>query len=579
MSEKKKTQLSRRNFLKVGGLVGIATQVATIPFRAYEAGASKESYTGWESFEGQTQYFDRKPFEITLDKLYAKFHPNTGEKKTRPDKYTEMAFNRVLQIMPLIFEAAIQAELLNPPAKEGEMPTPAKEITEKDLVGLKKLIYGMLPDKYFKNYYDYWAKRHQDQLLDDIRTVLIHTPRQAADKKRLAVYLALHTAYGAVVDDLGNGKLVEPPEPTAPPEESDFKAGLAVFPGMPQPFVDIRQVTPATLTPERLEFKSPKEAANLIKIVAHKFGATVVGITTMNPDFVYVRSVRGSTPAVPPDGGSPAPGTVSPLFKGDMKEFEVPKHWKYVIVVGIPHEWDQLLEAPHLGFSGEAYIRLRVLGARLVGYLKQLGYSARGHLPGMDYDLVVPPFAVMAGLGQLGRLGVVITPEAGPNMRWAAITTDLEMAVDQPIDFGVLEFCKKCKICAENCPTNSISMADSPKGQGSRGYERWDFNGATCFGMWQQALGDGCRLCIAVCPYSRKNNWVHGIPRSLSPVDPTGLVDRSFIWLQKTFFAAPTKQQYLPEPDGCSATYRQTAKWIHTASWLKNPHEKPKPCK
>jgi len=571
----KNKNLSRRDFLKLGALIGLGAQVATLPIPALQAGSDKGTYTGWESFEGQTQFFDRKPFEITLDELYTKFHPDTGAPKTRPDKYTEMAFNRVMQLMPLIFGAAIQAGLLNPPAKEGEMPTPAKEITEQDLVALKGPIYSMLPDEYFKNYYDYWAKRGQDQLLDDIRTTLVHTPRQMMDKKKYATYLALHTAYTAALDDLGNGRLKEPPEPTAPPEVSDFQAGLSVFPGMPQAYVDIRQVTPSTMSPERLEFKSPQEAAELIKLVAHKFGATVAGITTMNPDFVYSRSVRGSTPVMPPDGEMPAPGSVSPLFQGDMKEFEVPKHWKYVIVIGIPHDWDMLLEAPHLGHSGDAYIRLRIAGGRLVNYLKQLGYSARGHLPGFDYDLVVPPYAVQAGLGQLGRIGVVITPEAGPNMRWAAITTDLEMAVDNPIDFGVTEFCQKCKICAEHCPTNSISMADSSKGQGSRGYERWDFNGASCFGMWQQALGDGCRLCIAVCPYARKNNWVHGIPRSLSPVDPTGLIDSSFIWMQKSFFDAPAKEEVLPTPDGCYASYRQTAGWITTARWLKNPHENP----
>jgi hypothetical protein len=56
------------------------------------------------------------------------------------------------------------------------------------------------------------------------------------------------------------------------------------------------------------------------------------------------------------------------------------------------------------------------------------------------------PFAIEAGIGELSRLNKLVTPEFGPAVRLCKVFTDLPMACDTPIDFG-LEFCKKCKKC------------------------------------------------------------------------------------------------------------------------------------
>jgi len=194
----------------------------------------------------------------------------------------------------------------------------------------------------------------------------------------------------------------------------------------------------------------------------------------------------------------------------------VPEHWKYVIVFGVPHEWDQVVSNPQYGDSMDGYVRCRMAGLRLAECLKHLGYSSRWHVPPGSYDIVMPPYAVEAGLGQFGRMGTVICPETGGNIRLGAVTTDLEMTPDKPVDFGVTEFCRKCGICAELCPSNSISYADEPENV-IRGIRHWDINTSTCADYWMQTLGPiGCRLCIAACPYSRKNNWVHGIARAIS---------------------------------------------------------------
>ena len=74
-----KRKFSRRDFLKIGGLVGVASQAIAIPALGFKEAASKESHTGWESFhEENTQFFNRKPFELKggLEELYEKYFPN-----------------------------------------------------------------------------------------------------------------------------------------------------------------------------------------------------------------------------------------------------------------------------------------------------------------------------------------------------------------------------------------------------------------------------------------------------------------------------------------------------------------------
>lgn len=298
----------------------------------------------------------------------------------------------------------------------------------------------------------------------------------------------------------------------------------------------------------KMNFKSPKHASELIKKICHTFGATLVGVCKLNRDWVYQGKLRG-------------------VGKTD---FDVPKHWKNCIVFATPHEWDALYSNPTYGTSYDGYSRECTIAGKMEVFLKNLGYSARCHVPGNSYDLAVVPIAIDAGLGELGRNNVVITPELGANARLAVVTTDLDMESDKPIDFGVKRFCEKCKICAEECPSNSISFDDEPKTV-IRGYKRWNSDHDSCFRIWNTVATSharGCRVCIAVCPYSRKNNWVHTIARELDPRDPSGLVASALLGMQKNFFDYPGAENYLPEPDGKNITYHEPPDWLKAEEWF-----------
>jgi epoxyqueuosine reductase len=277
----------------------------------------------------------------------------------------------------------------------------------------------------------------------------------------------------------------------------------------------------------------------------------------MNPDFLYAGGWRGC----------PA----------DHDFGRLPDHWQYAIVLGVPMEWDVVLASPQASTSSDAYDRVSTTAFRLEACLKSLGYPVRSHSPNAGYDLIVPPLAVEAGLGELGRTGYCITPELGGNCRMAVLTTSLPMQVDRPIRFGVAEFCEKCKLCAEGCPSGAISSADRPDGMVIRGYEHWYINNGACYNYWRESMGPlGCRLCVATCPYSRKNNWIHAMARELDARDPTGAVSSALLAMQQRFFDAPDAVDYRRPPHGEFASYRPAPAFLDTERYLDIPVVRPR---
>jgi reductive dehalogenase len=202
-------------------------------------------------------------------------------------------------------------------------------------------------------------------------------------------------------------------------------------------------------------------------------------------------------------------------------------------------------------------------------FLHELGYPARSHVPPAFYDVVMPPIAIDAGLGEVGRNGLLITPELGSNARLACVTTNVPMEVDKPIDFGVAKFCAKCKICADECPSGSISSETEPGVV--RGYKRWAISDESCFHTWTSVANShpkGCRICLAVCPYTRKNNWMHSLSRNIEPRDPTGITASVLVWMQKKFFEYPKNTAFLAPPAGRNATYHEPPDWLQTEKWF-----------
>jgi reductive dehalogenase len=509
MSQELKKPVSRRNFLKIAGLVGVAAQAGGLVAAGVQAGKDPNTYTGWESFNPSTQFFDRTPYEFD-----GPAHAPVGDVR-RPSHLTDYVFGRVAA-----FQAALQA---NPDWALGD---PIEDL------GLHPQIVAFYEE--FPERFDW-----------DYKTFTETIPTNMQERQVYGNYYLLAEAYSTGFETHGRSLL----KSVAPPEISDFQ----------KPGVYKAEPEASDMIGEAVPFKSPELASEFIKEVAHRYGATLVGITKTNPDWLYSEGWCGC-----PE---------------DYDFSEMPAHWEYAIVIGVPMEWDVVLGSPQASTSYDGYDRVSTAAWRLEACIKSLGYPARSNTPLTHYDMIVPPHAIEAGLGEVGRTGYCITPEAGGNCRMAIVVTSLPMATDRPIHFGVEEFCKKCKLCAESCPSGAIPMDDTSEGMVLRGYEHWYINNGACYNFWRETMGPmGCRLCVATCPYSRKDNWIHDVARAIDPRDPTGLVNSSLIFMQKNFFDYPEAVEYhRPDLGGHYASYRQEPAFLRAERFLDvdivSPHE------
>jgi reductive dehalogenase len=143
----------------------------------------------------------------------------------------------------------------------------------------------------------------------------------------------------------------------------------------------------------------------------------------------------------------------------------------------------------------------------LADYIRRLGYPAKAHYAPF-YDINVPPILLLAGLGEMSRIGdSVLHPFLGPRFKAAVVTTNLPLLSDMPINFGLQDFCSKCKKCARQCPSGAISDGDKVM---HNGYEKWPLNVKKCTGMRVgNQSGSGCGTCIKVCPWSKPYTTFH----------------------------------------------------------------------
>jgi len=269
------------------------------------------------------------------------------------------------------------------------------------------------------------------------------------------------------------------------------------------------QKLPPELTATPLPLKNTADVTKKIKVMAAYAGADKAGVAVIDRRWVLAATARNGKEPGPPD-------TKSIVFRGVDQPMEtdselvIPDSVRYAVVMLMvqPRALNQIGPSTLATStsSGQGYAQMGLAAVALAQAIRSLGYVA---IPSMNDTALCVPMAVDAGLGELGRLGYLITPEFGPHVRIAKVLTNLPLVPDPPIAFGVTEHCTTCGICAAECPSGAISPdrertfapPESAIPCGSPGALKWYINGKKCFRWWIES-GAGCSRCQDVCPYT-----------------------------------------------------------------------------
>lgn len=246
----------------------------------------------------------------------------------------------------------------------------------------------------------------------------------------------------------------------------------------------------------KIDTDNPAEVTDSIKKVATFFGASLVGVCKLDRRWVY--------------------SSAFPLRDQKSIPNDLPDAYQYAVAIAIEMDYRAICTSPTSPSSaatGLGYSKMAFSAGLLAHYIRGLGYQAIAC--GNDTACSIP-IAIDAGLGELARNGLLITPAFGPRVRLAKVLTDLPLVPDRPIEFGVWDFCMLCEKCAAKCPSQSIRYGkptDQPNNISNReGLLRWPINAETCLAFWA-ANGTDCSNCIRTCPFNKPAGWLHDTVR------------------------------------------------------------------
>ena len=151
--------------------------------------------------------------------------------------------------------------------------------------------------------------------------------------------------------------------------------------------------------------------------------------------------------------------------------------------------------------------RLDLLVSQIAGKIQQAGYTAfpvpaskRTNNTKISSFFSHKLAAHCAGLGWIGKSCLLITPTAGPRVRWGSILTNAPLT---PTGSPMEEQCGSCQECVKACPVRAFT-GESFREEDPREAR---FDAGKCDQYFALLRKQGkeavCGLCLYVCPYGK----------------------------------------------------------------------------
>lgn len=313
---------------------------------------------------------------------------------------------------------------------------------------------------------------------------------------------------------------------------------------------------------------TPEEATNMLRAAAHAFEAPNMGVIEHDSDTKKLFYTQKYSRWEDVDTG----------YEDEKGIGVIPNSCKWGVYLVIR----QNEEATRKGYSGQhglgrsvGYFAGPLILRRMQQFVGGLGYQTYGpkhHYHGAGMNVAMGP---LCGLSELGRTGTHITPEFGTMIRYTpGLLTDLPQAPTKPIDAGMSDFCKTCKLCAKFCNevlsemttssyTQVIPMDDEPT------YEvtgPWNRVGIKQFPHYWPTCNCGTHGCITACPFATKGSGaaaMHGVIRAM--IGTSTLFNGFFASMEDTFYPHPHKtvDEMAAWWDRELTTWKYDRQWIH----------------
>jgi reductive dehalogenase len=257
---------------------------------------------------------------------------------------------------------------------------------------------------------------------------------------------------------------------------------------------------------------SPEAAASMLKKVARYFGADLVGIAPLDRRWFYSHAFWSD-------------GSHKEIVFAEVDEpaetddqLVIPEKMRWVIVMGTHMDHNMISYTPSPLGCAETRVTYSRMGLQVAGvaeFLRGIGHLAIPSINDLGLNI---PMAIDAGFGEQGRNGKLITPEYGPSVRICKVITDLPLVRDNPIRFGVTEFCDVCLKCADDCPVGAITTGErsweGPNISNNSGQYTWHLDNEICRKYWSVGNGTNCTSCIRSCPFTKHPGLVHELART-----------------------------------------------------------------